>query len=67
MKINKELLKRVSDEIIECGSISRESFGSLISCKTIKKVVLRDLEIYEEELVNSLDSNSGNVSQISST
>ena len=60
-------MKRVSDEIIECGSISRESFGSLISCKTIKEVVLRDLEIYQDELVNSIDTKSGGISLKSST
>ena len=52
-------MRRISNEVVESGgSMSKQSFKSLFSCKTIKNTVLNELEIYQDELAHSLEASS---------
>ena len=57
--IDEQALAKITREIAQSGGImSKESFKSLISCKTIKHSVINELESYQDELAHSLDASS---------
>ena len=58
MKINKKIIQDIGLEIRTSGSLSDTTFSSLLSCKTIKKTILNDLYIFQDEIENSLEDRS---------